>query len=125
MGGISTKVESHPSPTQHTLKSIKLSQETYEELSRLKAALDAKSYDVLIRRLIECSEVDPLRAADRRIGQLEQELGQIAPHAYGAISQALVLCRVALQLERAQCEALQMELLSVLREVRKGLPMTD
>lgn len=120
MGGSSTKVEHHSSSAQCTLKSIKLSPETYEELTRLKVALDAKSYDRLIRRLIDSSEADPLRAADRMIEQLESEIGKLAPHAYGAISQALVLCRVALHLERAQCEALQMELLSVLRGVRKG-----
>lgn len=98
---------------------IKLSSDTYDELSRLKEALDVKSFDRLVRRLMESSEVDPLKVADQRIAQLEEEVGGLVPHAYGAVSQALVLARAALRLDETRCEALQMELLSVLRQMRR------
>jgi len=101
-------------------KNMRLSEDTYEELTRLKVALGVRSYDEVIRRLMESSEVDPLKVADRKIEQLEEELAELVPHAYGAVSQSLVLCRAALRLDRARCERLQMELLAVLREMRKG-----
>jgi len=41
------------------------------------------------------------------------------PHASGAVEQALILCRWAIRMYRAQCERLQMELLSLLRELRR------
>jgi len=79
-----------------------------------------RSYDEVIRRLMESAEVDPLRVADRKIAQLEEEIADLVPHAYGAASQALVVCRAALRLDRARCDALQMELLSLMREMRQG-----
>ncbi|MHC1596829.1 MAG: hypothetical protein ACXQT3_00785 [Methermicoccaceae archaeon] len=117
-GRNSTEVEIYPNPThnyQNNLKGIKLSSDTYDELSRLKVALGVSSFDELVRRLIEASEVEPLKVADRKIEQLEEEIGELVPHAFSAVSQSLVLARVALRLPRERCEHLQLELLSLQR----------
>ncbi|MDI3488028.1 MAG: hypothetical protein PWR26_745 [Methanosarcinales archaeon] len=100
-------------------KAIKIPSYLYDELSRLKAATGVKTYGRLIAELLAKSEIDPTRVAERKIEQLEGEIGELVPHAYGAISQALVLCRWAIRMDRAQCERLQMELLSLLRELRR------
>jgi len=117
----STQVEKFSTRVEKSeeYKAIKIPYYVYEELTRLKSATGAGTYGRLIEQLIVQSEIDPLRVADRKIEQLEEELGQIAPHAYGAISQALVLCRWALRLDKARCDALQLELLSVLKEMRR------
>lgn len=100
-------------------KNIKLSEDTYDELLRLKVVLRARSFEEVIRMLTNSSEIDPTRVAEKKIEELENELGELVPHAYGAISQALVLCRLALHLDKARCDALQLELLSVLREIKR------
>jgi len=111
-GGQSTEVDR---------RGIKLSSDTHDELSRLKVALGVSSFDELVRRLIEASEVEPLKVADRKIEQLEEEIGELVPHAFSAVSQSLVLARVALRLPRERCEHLQLELLSLQRGlVREG-----
>jgi len=101
-------------------KAIKIPSYLYDELSRLKAATGVKTYGRLIAELLAKSEIDPTRVADAKISQLEEELAGLAPHASGAVGQALILCRWAIRMDRAQCERLQMELLSLLRELRRG-----
>lgn len=100
-------------------KNIKLSKGVYDELLKLKIATKASSFDELIQRLLEDADIDPVRVAEKKIEALERELAAIVPYAYGAISQALVFCRLAVHYDKDRCEWLQMELLSLLREVRK------
>ncbi len=122
-GRNSTSVEIYPNHTHNhssQLKGIKLSSDTYDELSRLKMALGVGSFDELVKRLIEASEVDPMSVADSKLCTLEEELAALVPHAFPAVSQSLVLCRVALRLPRERCEQLQLELLLVQRGLVRG-----
>lgn len=100
------------------MKCIKLDEDTYEELTRLKTVLGVRNYDKLLRTLLKSSELDPYRVAEMKLREMSEEVGKLVPHAYGVLSQLEVLAILSLHLPRERCDALQMELLALLRQIR-------